>query len=53
MSLLLARFPFKRRAGLRLFVCVAIFGVGTIVFGLSHNWWRAWRRWRLPERRRR
>jgi MFS family permease len=39
MSLFLARFPFKRRAGLRLFVCVAIFGVGTIVFGLSHNLW--------------
>lgn len=39
MSLVLARFPFKRRAGLRLFVCVAIFGVGTVVFGLSHNLW--------------
>jgi MFS family permease len=37
MSLFLARFPFRRRAGLRLFVCVAIFGLGTIVFGLSHN----------------
>ncbi len=37
MSLLMARFPFRRRAGLRLFVCVAIFGAGTMVFGLSRN----------------
>jgi MFS family permease len=39
MSLLMARFPFRRRAGLRLFVCVAIFGAGTVVFGLSHSLW--------------
>jgi MFS family permease len=39
MSLLMARFPIRRRAGLRLFVCVAIFGAGTVVFGLSHNLW--------------
>jgi len=37
ISLLLARFPLRKRAGLRLFVCVGLFGVGTIVFGLSHN----------------
>ena len=37
VSLLLARFPLRRNAGIRLFVCVGIFGVGTIVFGLSHN----------------
>jgi len=37
MSLLLARFPFRRRAGLRLFVCVAVFGIATIVFGYSRN----------------
>jgi MFS family permease len=37
MSLLMARFPFRRRAGLRLFVCVAIFGAATIVFGYSHS----------------
>jgi MFS family permease len=37
MSLLLARFPFRRRAGLRLFICVATFGAATIVFGLSRN----------------
>jgi hypothetical protein len=35
MSLLMARFPFRRHAGVRLFVCVAIFGVATIVFGNS------------------
>jgi MFS family permease len=39
MSLAMARFPFRRHAGTRLFVCVAIFGAGTIVFGLSHNLW--------------
>jgi MFS family permease len=39
MSLTLTRFPFRRRAGLRLFVCVAIFGAATVVFGLSHNLW--------------
>jgi MFS family permease len=39
MSLLMARFPIRRRAGLRLFVCVAIFGAGTVVFGLSHSLW--------------
>jgi len=37
MSLLMARFPFRRRAGLRLFVCVAIFGAATVVFGLSRS----------------
>jgi MFS family permease len=37
MSLLLARFPFRRRAGLRLFVCVAVFGIATFVFGYSHD----------------
>jgi len=39
MSLLMARFPFRRRAGVRLFVCVAIFGVATVVFGLSRSLW--------------
>src|ERR1017187_6360740 len=39
MSLLLARFPFRRKAGARLFICVALFGVATIVFGLSHSLW--------------
>jgi MFS family permease len=39
MSLLIARFPIRRRAGLRMFVCVAIFGAGTVGFGLSHSLW--------------
>jgi MFS family permease len=39
ISLVLARFPLRRRAGLRLFVCVALFGIGTIVFGLSRSLW--------------
>ena len=39
MSLLMARFPISRGAGKRLFICVAIFGIATIVFGLSRNLW--------------
>ena len=39
MSLLMARFPFRRRAGMRLFVCVAIFGTATVLFGLSRSLW--------------
>lgn len=39
MSLVLARFPFRRKAGLRLFISVAVFGAATVVFGLSHNLW--------------
>jgi Bacterial protein of unknown function (DUF894). len=35
MSLLLARYPFRRHAGLRLFICVGMFGLATVVFGLS------------------
>ena len=37
MSLLMARFPFRRHAGVRLFVCVAIFGAATVVFGFSRS----------------
>ncbi len=37
MSLVLARFPFRRKAGVRLFVSVSIFGAATVVFGLSRN----------------
>ena len=37
MSLVLARFPLKHHAGLRLFIAVAIFGAATVVFGLSHS----------------
>ena len=39
MSLIMARFPISRHAGKRLFVCVAIFGVATVVFGLSRSLW--------------
>lgn len=39
MSLAMARFPLRRRAGLRLFVCVGIFGVTTVLFGLSRSLW--------------
>jgi MFS family permease len=39
MSLLMARFPMRRRAGRKLFVCVTIFGAATIVFGLSRSLW--------------
>jgi MFS family permease len=39
MSLVMARFPLSRRAGLWLFVCVSIFGAFTVVFGLSHTLW--------------
>jgi MFS family permease len=39
MSLLMARFPIGRRAGRKLFICVSIFGVATIVFGFSRSLW--------------
>jgi len=39
MSLVLARWTIRRRAGTILFSCVAVFGVTTIVFGLSHAFW--------------
>ena len=39
MSLVIARFPISRRAGARMFVCVGIFGVATVIFGLSKNLW--------------
>jgi MFS family permease len=34
-ALVLAWFPLKRRTGIIMFVCVFVFGVATIVFGLS------------------
>ncbi len=37
MSLCMARFPLRRRAGHTLFVCVAIFGASTVMFGLSRQ----------------
>jgi len=39
MSLVLARFPISRRAGMRMFAAVAIFGVATLIFGLSRSLW--------------
>ena len=39
MSLVMARYPIGRKAGKRMFVCVSIFGVATIVFGLSRSLW--------------
>ena len=39
MSLLMARFPIRRGAGKRMFIAVGIFGVATVVFGLSRNLW--------------
>ena len=39
MSLLLARFPLKRHAGNRLFYAVALFGVATVIFGVSRSLW--------------
>ncbi len=37
VSLALARYPLRNKAGLRLFVCVGIFGAAIVIFGLSHN----------------
>ena len=39
MSLVLARWTIRRRAGTLLFACVAVFGLTTIVFGVSHWFW--------------
>lgn len=39
MSLVMARFPISRRAGKRMFVCVALFGASTVIFGMSKNLW--------------
>jgi MFS family permease len=37
MALWLARHPLRDRVGPVMFTCVALFGAGTIVFGLSHT----------------
>ncbi len=39
MALLLAFRPIRRQAGVRMLVCVALFGAATVVFGLSRNVW--------------
>lgn len=37
MSLVLTRWPLQRRVGLRMLAAVAVFGLATIVFGLSNH----------------
>jgi MFS family permease len=39
ISILLTFRPIRRRAGRTMFICVAIFGVATVVFGLSRSLW--------------
>ena len=39
MALLFARRPIRRHAGKMMLACVAIFGVATIVFAYSRNFW--------------
>jgi MFS family permease len=39
VTAVLARQPFTRRVGMRMFQAVIVFGLGTIVFGLSRNVW--------------
>ena len=38
-AMLLARIPMKRRVGVKMFVCVGIFGLATMVFGESKWMW--------------
>ena len=44
VSILLSFRPIRRHAGHMMFICVAIFGVATIVFGLSRSLWLSLRR---------
>ncbi len=39
MALLLAFRPIRQKAGVRMLVCVALFGAATVVFGLSRSVW--------------
>jgi MFS family permease len=39
MALFLATYPLRHKAGLYMFVGVALFGVGTLIFGLSQTPW--------------
>lgn len=39
MAIVLARWPLKRQAGPKMLWAVIIFGIGTIVFGLSTSFW--------------
>ncbi len=38
-ALLLARFPLKRQVGVKMFLCVGLFGLATMVFGESKWMW--------------
>ena len=42
MSLVLMRWPLRRRVGLRLLGAVAVFGLATVVFGLSTHFVLSW-----------
>lgn len=37
MSVVLARYPIQRAAGIRMFAAVAVFGIATVLFGLSRS----------------
>jgi MFS family permease len=39
MALWLAHFPIRGRAGRRMFICVAVFGLCTVAFALSRSFW--------------
>jgi MFS family permease len=39
MALLLAFRPIRRQAGVRMLICVGLFGAATVVFGLSRSVW--------------
>jgi len=39
MAIYLATFPIKRDSGVKMFIGVAIFGAGTLLFGLSQTTW--------------
>lgn len=39
MSITVAHWPLRRRAGAIMLWCVFGFGIATVVFGLSHNFW--------------
>lgn len=39
MALWLAHHPLERQAGARMFMAVAVFGLATVAFGLSSNFW--------------
>ena len=39
MSVVLTRWPLERKVGARMLAAVGIFGLATLVFGLSHNLW--------------